>query len=323
MGTVRSEAATRQVREHIAEFKGGLDQANSRVLYLGNYLSEAGTVQSIIDRAKTDPGLRVRTVWIVDSQNNPSWPQKHVLSDSEAIGTGKVSIEEMKRRMWTPEGGNADFMREMMGLPFDPQLAKFTRLMFRSISRGEVDKMETSNYLLIDPPGQSYTEASIKKGEGDFVGYSIVKVTREGKWMVEAWRARNTPKEFMDNIFSIWKNEDIVEVGIEDTQFYQGIKAMISDEENSRGVRLSVKELKHTAKASKKDRILALLPRYEKRIIWHVEGRCKDLESELLRFPINEHDDCSDSLAMAVEVVERPSEAEAEDKTVYEKYDLF
>lgn len=306
--TVRSEAATRQVRDHIAEFKGGIDQTLGRVLYLGNYLSESGTVQSIMDKAKVDPSMRVRSVWILDDYGNPSWPEKHTLTDEEAKESGKISIEEIKRRMRTPDSGDANFMREMMGKPFDPALAKFTREMFRSVTREEVDMKETAAYLLIDPPGQAYTAASIKKGEGDFIGYSLVKVTMDGKWMVESWRARHTPKQLIDNIFSLWSAESIVQIGVEDTQFWQGLKTLLDDEQIKRGVRLSIKELKHSGKASKQDRILALQPRYEQRLIWHVAGRCDDLETELLRFPISEHDDAGDSLAMATEVVERPRE---------------
>lgn len=312
MGTIRSEAATRQVREHIAEFKGGLDQAKSRVLYLGNYLSEAGTVQTVIDRAKNDPSLRVRMVWILDDNGQPSWPEKHVLTDEEARATGKISIEEIKRRMWTPESGDADFMREMMGKPFDPKLAKFSREMFRNVPRDEVDAMDTACYLLIDPPGQAYTEAAIRKGEGDFIGYALVKVTKEGKWMVECWRARHTPKQMIDNIFALWSSESVVEIGIENTQFWQGMKSQMDDEEVRRGVRLSIKELTHSGRASKSDRILTLQPRYAQRSIWHVQGRCNDLETELLRFPISEHDDAMDALSMANEIVERPKDQQGQ-----------
>ena len=83
---------------------------------------------------------------------------------------------------------------------------------------------------------------------------------------------------------------------------------------------MNIKELKHTGKASKQDRILALLPRYEQRSIWHVDGKCQDVETELLRFPISEHDDAMDSLAMAVEVVERPRIIKKREKAAYNPY---
>lgn len=315
--TVRSEAATRQVREHFAEFKGGLDQQKGRVLYNGNYLSESGNVQAIMDKARVDPSMRVRSVWLVDEEGKPSWPERHVLTDEEATLTGKISVEEIKRRMWTPEKGDADFMREMLGKPFDPSTAKFRLGMFRPIMRDEVDRMEAANYLLIDPPGQAYTKESQARGDGDFVGYSLVKVTHAGKWMVESWRARSTPKELIDTIFTLWSTESLIKVGIEDTQFWQGLKNQIEEEELRRGVRLNIQELKHTSVKSKKDRILSLLPRYEAGNVWHVhtvnesgimQNRCADLEKELKRFPISEHDDASDSLAMADEVVQRPEE---------------
>ena len=311
LATIRSEAATRQVRDHISEFKGGLDQARGRVLYLGNYLSEYGTVQMLIDKAKDDPSMRVRQVWIVGDDGKPSWPAKHVITDEEALTTGKISIEEIKRRMRTPDGGDVDFMREMMGKPFDPSTAKFNASMFRQVQREEVDRMSTAAYLIIDPPGQAYTEASIRKGSGDYIGYALVKITDSGKWMVECWRVRQGPKDMISAMFSIWSSERVVKIGIENTQFYQGIKTLIEEEGVRRGVRLTIQELKHTAKQSKKERILTLLPRYESGSIWHVKDRCGDVEEELLKFPISEFDDASDALAMATEIVERPSEPEA------------
>lgn len=312
MTTIKSEAATRQVRDHIAEFKGGIDQNKGRVLYLGNYLSESGTVHMLTEKARSDSTIRVREVWIVGPDGKPSWPEKYALTDEEAAETGKISIEEVRRRMWTPDGGNADFMREMMGKPFDQTTAKFRRDMFREITRDEVDKMETAAFLLVDPPGQSYTPESIRRGDGDYIGYALVKVTNSGRWMVECWRKRQGPREMLDTIFSLWKTESVIKIGIENTQFFQGIKSLIEDESIRRGVRLTIQELKHSGRQSKGDRILTLLPRYEAGTIWHVKDRCNDVEDELLRFPINDHDDASDALAMATEVVERPTPAQAQ-----------
>src|SRR3990167_2742745 len=113
--TIRSEAYTDEIHRHIQSFKGGLDSAKGRVLYLANYLSEFANVQSIIERSKVDSSLRVRIVPISDEVGNPTWPEKY----SKDQEVGKVSIEALRKRMWTPENGDNDFMAEMMCRPVD------------------------------------------------------------------------------------------------------------------------------------------------------------------------------------------------------------
>ena len=64
--------------------------------------------------------------------------------------------------------------------------------------------------------------------------------------------------------------------------------------------------LKHGGR-SKEDRIrTGLLYRYETRSIFHLEGECKDLENELIRFPDAPHDDMSDATAYQSDIA-RPA----------------
>lgn len=316
---VRSEASIKEVEEHLSEFRGGLEQKGSYIIYLCNYLSETANVAALRNNARLDPKCRFRVVPRVwDSAHascwpdspvtgQPSWPQRDVLTDAELEKSpGKISIETKRREMRKEDSGDTDWLREMQLLPVDPSTAKFRKEMFLPVSRDEVDKMETAAYLLIDPPGTAHDEASRARGEGDFVGFALVKVTTSGKWMVEGWRARVGPREMIATMFALWNAENLVAVGIEDTQFWQGMKLLVEDEEMKRGLRLDIRELKHTAKRSKADRILALLPRYESKSVWHIVGRCNDLEQELLRFPVSDHDDACDALAMANEIAERP-----------------
>lgn len=119
--TIRSEAATKEVAEHIAEFKGGLDQKRGKVIYLGNRLSEDGNVAKLMARAKDDPKLRLRTVWMIGDDGQPTWPERHVLTDDELrLHPEKVSIESIRRAMRDPDTGDADFEREMLGNVIDP-----------------------------------------------------------------------------------------------------------------------------------------------------------------------------------------------------------
>lgn len=320
MTTVRSEAMTRQVRDHIAEFKGGLDQERGRVLYLGNYLSEAGTVQSIMDRAKIDPSLRVRTVWILDSQNNPSWPQKHVLSDLEAKETGKISIEEIKRRMWTPEVGSADFDREMMGDPVSEKYQEFKMSWVKSIEQADLDKMETVKYMSIDT-------AISATAKSDFTGIAICYVSGENKWHLKSYRLKINASELINTIFTLHESHNFDKIGVEKTVYLDAIKPFLDQEQRRRNRFLPITELKHNS-VQKEARIRGLIPRYESGSVFHVKQNgvslCKELEEEMVRFPRGTHDDVLDATAYLTQLVEDlPIAAKEPRDTNYDKYDLF
>jgi hypothetical protein len=67
--------------------------------------------------------------------------------------------------------------------------------------------------------------------------------------------------------------------------------------------------LKHAGR-SKEDRIrTGLLYRYETRSVFHLEGECKDLENELIRFPDSPFDDTSDATAYQSDIA-RPAGTE-------------
>lgn len=121
LSTIRSEASTKEIKEHLSELKGGIDQKQGRILYLGNRLSESGNVQNLIDRSEDDPTFRVRQVWILNERGEPSWPERHVLTDDELrMKPQHISIETIRRSMRDPDMGDADFEREMLGNPTDP-----------------------------------------------------------------------------------------------------------------------------------------------------------------------------------------------------------
>ena len=105
--TKDSQAYTKQVADHISEAMAGLS-TDGFMLYLGNYITEYGNVNHIFQRAKNDNGIRVRNIPIL-IDNKPVWEAKYVLTDEEALKTGKVSIEDKQRQL-----GSLVFSYEMM-----------------------------------------------------------------------------------------------------------------------------------------------------------------------------------------------------------------
>lgn len=119
--TKDSAAITAKIIQHIDEMKAGLaDSAN--VLYLANYISEYGSVQSLIDSAKSDPLLRIHRVDVVQN-GKVAWPDKYVLTDSEAAKLNaelpqekkKISLETKKRTLNAKGAGV--YEQEMLNIP--------------------------------------------------------------------------------------------------------------------------------------------------------------------------------------------------------------
>lgn len=303
--TLKSEAVTKQIRTHIQEFKRGLDSQRRRVIYLGNILSEYGNVQSVIERSKHDPELRVRIVPICDGTllgglYTPTWPQRWVMTDEEARETGKVSVEAKKRSMWTPEEGDMDFQAEMLCQPIDETRAIFKRDWFMPITWEALIQKKLAAYVTLDTPSRK-EDGEVSK-DGDYVGICINWVDREGKWHLKSWREKLGPTAIIEKMFNIYHfliqaGTPPIKMAWEDTAFTRGLEPMLRHEQRMRQIFLPLTWLKHAGR-SKEDRIrTGLLYRYETRSVHHLEKECKDLENELVRFPSSEHDDTSDATA--------------------------
>jgi len=314
--TLKSEVSTAQIRMHIQEFKRSLDSGRRRVLYLGNILSEYGNVQSVIERAKVDPELRVRVVPIcegtlMEGLHTPTWPERWVITDEEAKKAGKLSVDAKRRAMWTPEEGDADFQSEMLCQPLDETKALFKREWFQPISWEALMQKKLAAYVTIDTPSRK--EGEVDKA-GDYVGICINWADKEGKWHLKAWRERLGPTAIIEKMFGVYTfllqaGTPAVKFGWEDTAFTRGLEPMLRHEQRMRQVFLPLMWLKHAGR-SKEDRIrTGLMYRYETRSIFHLEGECKDLENELIRFPDAPYDDTGDATAYQSDIA-RPAGTE-------------
>ena len=169
--TARSEAATKQVREHFAELKGGIDQREGKILYTSNWLTESGTVADIVKRGAIDKNLRVRKVFLLNAEGTPSWPERHVLTDAELTipaNKNKVSVESLRRAMRNADTGDMDFEREYLGNVIDPMGDGPDEQGFMPLFRKEQlhftnDRFPTNPpYLIgVDPGGDGDDETAI------------------------------------------------------------------------------------------------------------------------------------------------------------------
>ena len=286
--TKDSLAYTSQVIGHIDEFKSGLD-ATARILYLGNYITENGSVSSLMKRAKTDSRLLIRNVPVMIGDKT-AWPEKYALTNEEATQRNAgitdekrmvVSLEDKKIQL-----GSEVFSREMLNEPIDESTQVFFRKNFKYITHEEVEKKRTRKFATID--------TALSKGKkDDFTGVTRNYVDEANNWNLSSKRYRIDPKELINLIFKL-HDEDFEAIGIEETAYTEAIEPFFLDECEKRNKYPNVVKLKHGG-IMKETRIRGLIPRYEAGKIFHIQNECNDLEIELLRFPKSTHDDCADA----------------------------
>lgn len=287
--TKDSLAYTKQIRDHISEAMGGMS-TNGVILYLGNYITEFGNVQFLIERAKVDERIRVMNVPVMINEA-PTWEGKYVRTDEEAKLTGKVSIQDKERQL-----GSYVFSYEMMNQPVDERLAEFKREYTQHITEEEVKRLETLCFITID-------SAVSEKENADYTGITINWVDENNKWYILAYRLKVNARELIDHMFYLVETYKPTKIGLEETTFTIAIKPFLSDEMRKRTKFFSVTALKHKS-TMKETRIRALIPRWENKAIWLV-GPNTELVDEMRSFPNGVHDDILDSMAYQLQVAHR------------------
>lgn len=288
--TKDSKAYTEQVIKHIDEFKAGLD-STAKIVYLGNYITEFGSVQSLFNRAKTDKGLRIRAVPVI-KDGLPTWPDKYCLTDIEVKDSKKISLEDKKRQL-----GSQVFSTEMLNQPIDEQSQEFFKKNFKYKTKQEVLDKKTRKFATVDT-------ALSKGAKSDNTGIVKNYVDIDNNWHLSARRYRINSKTLIDLVFQMHE-EGFEQIGIEQTAYLEAIEPFFLEECKIRNKYPYIVPLKHGG-IMKETRIRGLIPRYEAGTIYHIQGECEDLEEELIRFPKSLHDDVCDACAYQLKIAEPP-----------------
>ena len=292
--TKDSKAYTENIISHIKEFQSGLD-SQAIILYIGNYITEYGSVRMLMNRAKVDERLRVRNVPVYNKDGVLAWPAKYTMTKEK----GKVDLLDKKIQL-----GSQTFNAEMLNQPIDEQSQEFFHKNFKSISWEDVRKMRTRKFATID-------SALSKKSESDSTGVTRNYVNEQNNWHFDAREYRFNSKGLIDLIFQL-HDEQMEKIGIEETAFTEAIEPFFMDECSLRNKYPYVVPLKHGG-IMKETRIRGLIPRYEAGTIYHIIGKCEVLEEQLIRFPHSLHDDVADSAQYQNKIAEPPYPEEPEE----------
>lgn len=215
----------------------------------------------------------------------------------EALWPAQYSVEEL--RSIEADAGTELFSALYQQSPISYKSQVFKKSLFKYRTLANVEELMTRNFVTIDPaPGKSES--------ADFIGVCVNYVDSENKWNVKAYRVKFDSSALIQLLFKLYADTHFEKVGIEKGMYKDVLKPFLDAEMITRNVFFTVVELDH-GQRSKELRIHGLKPRYEAGGIYHIEGYCKDLEEELLRFPKSAHDDVMDAEAYQLQIAEPPS----------------
>jgi len=290
--TKASKAYTKQIRDHITEAMSGMSP-DGCILYLGNYITEYGNVQYLMDRAVEDDKIRIRNIPVIEN-DEPTWPAKYCMTDQESDVTGLVSLEDKRRQL-----GSYVFSYEMMNQPIDDTQAEFKAQYVQHATPEQVKMKNTLCFVTIDG-------AVSKKDSADYTGITVNWVSEDNKWFIYTYRMKINSRELIDHIFYIHQTYKPEIIGMEATAFTLAIEPFLKEEMAKKNTFFTVRPLKHKG-TNKEARIRALIPRWENGGMFLV-GENLDLKDEMRTFPQGMNDDVLDSVAYQLEIARRPSQ---------------
>ncbi len=222
------------------------------------------------------------------AEQDDQWRKK-----GEALWSKKFNIAWLEAQK--KDIGSFEFSSLYQQTPLDPEHAEFKAKNFLHITKEELSKKYTENFLTIDT-------ALSKSNSADYTGFIENAVDTDQIWHLSSEHKRIDTSELIETIFKKHAARNYTRIGVEKTILYQAIYPFLVEEQRRRNIFLPLVPLEHN-QTNKELRIRGLLPRYEAGTIYHVVAECDDLEQELIRFPKSSHDDLSDAAAYQVQIV--------------------
>jgi hypothetical protein len=189
-----------------------------------------------------------------------------------------------------------------MGVPIAKESAKFQQTMFKEYSETDKDFVKErkglENMVILDPAKTT----SLTADDSAIIGVGI-DVKTPKIFVRDIVHGQLHPEEQYTQCFDMADRIGARVIGIEVTSLNEFITYPLRTEMIRQKRYYDIVELK--ARASKNERIAALVPFYRLGFVYHNNsGVCKVLEKQLLSYPRSKKDDVMDVLAYVVEMLE-------------------
>jgi len=173
-------------------------------------------------------------------------------------------------------------------------------------------------FVLIDPntgrvPGTRVDPNKPVQASTDYVGIVVVAVSPENKWyVVEAYRERYNPQEFVNKVFALVAYWSPRSVAIEQRSAQRWIRTVFQGEWRRGRPIFNLRDW-DGAPVAKEERIRGLIPKVAEGFLLfrtqapdYVQDGIDALKGELLDFPNAQYDDSSDALSAGLQICVPP-----------------
>lgn len=213
----------------------------------------------------------------------PLWPEKY---DLDALANIRDTI------------GVYDWSSLYQQNPIPSELQEFKSSYFKYFEEDDIATKNLDVYVMVDL-------AISQKLSADNTSIQVIgkESGSSNIYRLEEYTGRFDPLQVIEILFNLKTKYGykLMKVGIEGVQYQKALSYFILQEMRRKGIYFDIVELKATG--DKESRIRGLLPMYKAGVMFHRKGD-KDLESELLAFPVGKHDDRIDALAYLTQMID-------------------
>ena len=257
-----------------------------KIIVIGTLLHEDSLLANLLE----DPGWYHAHLSICDDNFKSNWPD--FMSDEDL-----KKLVDSYRRM----GLLDSFYREYMGVPIAKESAKFQQTMFKYYKETDDDfvrdRKGLENMVILDPAKTTTSTADDTAIVGVGIDVKTPKI-----FVRDIVHGNLHPEQQYTECFDMADRIGARVIGIEVTSLNEFITYPLRTEMIRQKRYYDIVELK--ARASKEERIAALVPFYRLGFVYHNSNCCQVLEKQLLSFPRSKKDDVMDVLAYVVEMLE-------------------
>jgi phage terminase large subunit-like protein len=257
-----------------------------KIIVIGTLLHEDSLLANLLE----DPGWYHAHLSICDDNFKSNWPD--FMNDQQIL-----ELVDSYRRI----GLLDSFYREYMGVPIAKESARFQQSMFKYYDEGDKDfikdKKGLESLVILDPAKTTKSTSD----ETAIVGLSI-DVQAPKIYVRDIVKGMIHPEQQYKECFDMADRLGARTIGIEVTSLNEFITYPLRTEMLRQKRYYNIVELK--ARASKNERIDALVPFYRLGFVYHNRSICSALEAQLLSFPRSKKDDIMDAVAYVVEMLE-------------------
>lgn len=280
-------SATRLQSEKVIEyFKYCLSllETGGELLVIGTRWTYFELYQYILDELKEDFDILIKDCWRDKEKKIPYFPEKFTVEH----------LDTLKRVQ-----GSYIFSCQYQNSPVDVETAIFKKSYFQYY-----EKLPDILYITttVDPNLSEKLKANFG------VILTLGQDLRGNLYVLDIIRQKMNPYTLINRMLYTKLKWKPVVIGVEENALQKTLKYFFDEVLSNRGVDLPIAPIKIDNQKSKEMRIAALQPLFENKRIFFPKNHLhtKDLEEELIKFPLARTDDIVDALSAQLQFTQKP-----------------